>query len=1015
MSAWSLLNSPWTSVGRIRFRWDSLSRNFRHSQAFFRASLQVHTNAPGWDGIRTQRYPSTRPDPGFFEEDAVDHVSITEGSRPHTSPRSPSDALHILLGEGQYEDANKLRAELEELGAAIKPDYVCLQAAKFVLEWSDPVKQIDTFAAWLAMLPESESTRPPAIAEFLDVLLQKPKKHLPLITKAGIILASKGYGDLVHDQLQPVVTAQGDAGILAQFSKDVEVAIAQFVARSNQRDPLVAEFVVEDLKSSPFVEGRVDPSPTAEVSQSTASLVSPEPLDAIETSLGESTVVHAGDHVSSTEASLPLDEAPADAVFEDLTEEYATFPQPLENVKSLPRSHDALLSFVMNEQFDDANHLLDELLAVNSRIPPSHIYEAAAQHVLRTQPSSPEQIDAFTRWFSLIPDAHAAPRRRFYGTRRLIFLARATNLMAIMRFGLICARKGYIQDIYTAVLPAVFRYAQPDVSMQYISQYEAAYGAYLHNHSHDHPARQLAVASARFRSLAVKILATTGQPKVALRLLPTEDQLRAGSASPLRSSACSLLLSRLRAAAPNGRLDPEVSDLVMLSNTFSGLAARPYRDWGVVDPSVAAALMETEASIPDPELTVHVHALRKAISQNKYPHCQAIVDFLYAYHASGRTRAIAQLRRRALRNSRRWGAVWLCAEMIYYRRQRQYDQVITTFMDHFYLTGVPRAEILILLHKWGYKIENTPRELRAAMRGKLAPTPYHTALVWHALVSMAETPTAVANLYHQLKQFARGQQFEDPTMLADVGIDRIKPLTPASGIVHVDKAAFTPFVRAFNRWHGPARGAVVLSDMMRLGLRPSVYHYTELAGRFARIGDAKRACMLLDRLEAEYQLDVVPGSESDLGTESKEQRTSQDNQDQDNQDTPEAISRTLEEASSRIDYEETITDSDPDSPESNQAWPLERPASDAYEFPAPNIVLYTSMLRGFLDVKDLDAAVRLQRRIQECLPEYIFGSDPRLDAALMKLRQLKQEVERRKGQPQVMPGVMASWGARNKE
>lgn len=49
---------------------------------------------------------------------------------------------------------------------------------------------------------------------------------------------------------------------------------------------------------------------------------------------------------------------------------------------------------------------------------------------------------------------------------------------------------------------------------------------------------------------------------------------------------------------------------------------------------------------------------------------------------------------------------------------------------------------------------------------------------------------------------------------------------------------------------GASRGARILGEMLKAGLKPTVYHFTELAGFYAHEGDVTKAMHILDRMEA---------------------------------------------------------------------------------------------------------------------------------------------------------------------
>jgi hypothetical protein len=135
-----------------------------------------------------------------------------------------------------------------------------------------------------------------------------------------------------------------------------------------------------------------------------------------------------------------------------------------------------------------------------------------------------------------------------------------------------------------------------------------------------------------------------------------------------------------------------------------------------------------------------------------------LTDIIEAYSLMGRTSALRQLLDKALERSHKATKLFLFAEMRYYRQRQQYDLLIKTFVQHFYVAGVPREEV----QRWYDKTtrNNLKGQDYSLMRltkvhphtllweGKLWPDLEQCHLVCEALVIKAQrNPDALMTLY----------------------------------------------------------------------------------------------------------------------------------------------------------------------------------------------------------------------------------------------------------------------------
>lgn len=612
--------------------------------------------------------------------------------------------------------------------------------------------------------------------------------------------------------------------------------------------------------------------------------------------------------------STPLDSS----VFEEFSDEY-TIPAG-EHAPIVPRNSNlTLANLVAKGRYDVAERVRNELLEMNLEIHLDGIYEQAAIAALQ-ESGSENRVTAFADWFSLIPNAQDTKPRSFHHIRQLLFNSRGTDLALIMRFGLICAAKGYARKVGLQVVAFVVRFADPSVAARFLSEFEKAVTQYTRkfypNKTRD--------ALKSIRGIAIRTHCLAGRVDEAAKMLHSY-RARKLSVSHFTET---FLLQKLEQNMD--QLNIRLLGLHDQRSTFpQGHSARDTR--------TAPRLTITEASSNAPLATKLRHLKNALLSPLYPPDSHSIVDFIEDYQSTGRRQGLLMLRNKALQHSHKSASLWLMAEMLYHRRQREYSLIVRTFATHFHLVGVPQDEIYCRLdrsrdlRRRKLKPREAPSNLISSQHSKtekIWPSPFHTALVWQAMVLLSQGVEPLEHLYSQLLHHAGTSktnnsttQSHDSSLLSHTHL--LSTVPPP--IQAIDGAHFTPFIRAFDHRCGPSRAALVLSDMLKLGILPGVYHYTVLAGALARAGDVAKTLTILDLME-----------------------------------------------SSNRDYE-------PETP---------IPASP--HLPAPNIVTYTNLLRGFVEGRCLDGALAVEARIKKNL-DYAPGTNPQTDRALALLRSFQQE------------------------
>jgi len=677
--------------------------------------------------------------------------------------------------------------------------------------------------------------------------------------------------------------------------------------------------------------------------------------------------------INLVEEKLPkllLQPLPGVAIFEDASvdPDYVAFA-PLEDTHNPSSIFHTLSNLVQAGQYDEAWNVLKEIQSSDLPIPFSPIYEAAAQAVLADPVLEPPQrAYRFTSWFSLIPPAHQATRRRkFLRTRGLIFHSAFANPDIATRAALILASKGYAYFFISEAIPFIIRYTPPNKSLDIALALERANEAYWSGYKPQMLNQASKGFKKKLRGAAIKTLANSGHLESALALLP--DISKAGATFRLTTQTYDVLLNVLRSSpdSPTFAHMPVVEKL--RSRSIPSRIEKSDRDFHQQEMKSLGPELDPQSSeyIGDSLARLLRHLAEALPDKNALPPVGTIANFLEDYVDTGRTRAVAILRRIALNVHPKCAAHFLLAEMVYYKSQGLSQLILRLFTDHFYLSGIPRDEIVDQAGSNEFQesthraldiqatfinqsqaatntLIKTPQNRRKLYdclrigkyndqyRQKLWPTSAHRNLVWNSLLSLARSDEAVERLYGKLLKFAsREETAHDPS--TNTALSYLH--TPAAQTRVVDTEAFTPFLSRLLSEVNPTRGAVILSDMMQAGIIPSVHHFTQVAGFYARMGNAPHAFLVLDMLEGHHPL----------------------------------VQEKHEEGGPRR-YARDPKDS----------------------FPRPDLPLYTSVLRGFIMRRNVADALTVEARLRRRFI-YTYGIHPPLDRALTHLRQLQRETE----------------------
>jgi len=286
-------------------------------------------------------------------------------------------------------------------------------------------------------------------------------------------------------------------------------------------------------------------------------------------------------------------------------------------------------------------------------------------------------------------------------------------------------------------------------------------------------------------------------------------------------------------------------------------------------------------------------------------------------------------------------SLWVMAEMLYHRSRNEPQLVLVIFAYHFHMIGVPRRTILKIMRLMSKRRASLSQRMSLPQHmlntqydisEKLWPTPYHTALVWEALVWM--TPERDhERLYKFLLATAESSTSQKPIPPPN---SKFAPSLVQLPKRAVDAAHFSPFVKLHAKRGRPERAAGVLSDMVKLGLNPGVVQWSIVARGFAEHGDPAVVFVILKQLEG-----VIGSQNRGAGDDA--------------------------------------------------SGAAAEPADQAQTSNFLDIGFYTNVLRGFVLARKLEHAQDMEKRLRQKF-DYVDGDLKATDDALRLLRNLERQM-----------------------
>jgi hypothetical protein len=665
--------------------------------------------------------------------------------------------------------------------------------------------------------------------------------------------------------------------------------------------------------------------------------------------------------------------SPDPSIFESRSDEYdrvrlprAVLAQKSINGVTFPRSANQrdhasrmLERLSWEGKFEEAEQVRQELVEMNVPIRPSNAYVRVAWNVLCQRPWPPNRTEIFTNWLSLFPNiaSDGKPPNLAQISSALLFGSHHLDLKTVAEFGLVLSSKGYIRKVGPSVIACLTRYADPDVSSRILDEMIAANYDYSRNtlgSTRNASTQKIKDTIKRLWSIAVRTHCTAGRPEVALRMTK-------------RAHEHDFQLTKFTYEYLLGKLDANGLD-----DLAAELRAHPY--CGSLDVAKSRHVVDASNinSIPpiSPKQTITVNqaialAILKRSSESGLPtYANDIVPYFDIYKTDLRGGgATNMLRSRAYRISLSAAASVLLAEQLHHHRRGQFRHVLWVFEKFFHVVGVPSEDITRRL----WKREHYPPHLQIHcwwippniakttfnLPSKLWPTPYHTALVWTALVHLCESEEELFALYDSLLQYSAqpqkttvGHHHHHPSH--DSSSSLLAPVhAPAD---RSDAAHFRQFLVAFTQIRDAKYSLRVLDDMQECGIAPSAEILSIAAGVQARSGEPALALRLLD---------IIRGL---------------------------------------IEHDEDEKEADVEMEKDAGSWVGERKEDKKKQ---QLLLAYTGVLRGFVDRRDIVQA----RRVTELLHSHLgyvegrsssdgegddsSGANTRTDAALRYLRLLE--------------------------
>lgn len=641
--------------------------------------------------------------------------------------------------------------------------------------------------------------------ELRDIVIATDNTDYKLLADLGESLARAGHVRFVRDEIRPLFESES-----ALSSLDRALTKIEEDGSSDRRTQSVFE------------------EPSGDYILPTPASLMPSITDLVRANLPEFLP-----HPTDNDTSL----------FEDSSVEYPAVRELVE--QDAPHRNSRILEqLITNKSFDQAFAMLQEMEALGSSIAPSVMFGDSAERALREG-----SIDEFLSWLAHVPPHREGDMSPYFQRIQRLLLQQATlDYPLLTKVVMLLAGKEY-RPIVLRCLQEIIRDTEslPALKAVLHSVEEVAFRYYL---TEDPTlAEERRQRYARFLlGVAVRVCSWEGRLAEAVALLPGDNDHNLFLTPPTYQILLKKLLNTTQQQWIRSAQECEARDLARLK-AFHGEEYLPPRD-----------SRETTAILPPTnidDIDGYVRFFHDAIIHEPtamHPHI--IANFITSYIDQGYPvpGVLRALTEHAVRTSHSAMYAWTLGEMQYYRRRKEQQLIVKTFVDHFVLEGVPKEQVMKVYAKFTDARPTGPsspplRRVTGYDAGQVHRTKSwmgreHRALVWETLIHGAKTQRAVWNLYRSMIDILSQSQAQ---RAASHG--QVVPL-PLLG-----PEVFMMFFKHIG--HG-AEVNTLLGDMLRLGMQPSAYVYGHVLFVWARTGHKPRVLRMLKAVRDQYEQRAEP-------------------------------------------------------------------------------------------------------------------------------------------------------------
>lgn len=511
-------------------------------------------------------------------------------------------------------------------------------------------------------------------------------------------------------------------------------------------------------------------------------------------------------------------------VFEELTHEYtkqakASRKKGKKSQPSQGSGQQVLERLITKGDFGRAGAAKRELSNAGVKMEKNSIYIRAAHHSLERR-TVPTHDKLFLEWWSLVPNDAMGPHISFIGTA---LIQQPVQIDLVTEFFLLCAKAGHSNEIGVQLLPFIFRHLNVESTQRFIRAF------------HDGARGENRFSRTVLLNLAVCCNFIAERRVEGFELL---EQIRKEG----------LQIGKTTARA--------------ISRNHTDDVQRQFLQHKLILPIVPSGRMKQTP--PPSAMARDLRLLRQAVKSMYSENMASFAAFfIVAYeHRYRRTRAVQILRKRVFSSgSLPVQSAWVAAEQLAYSRRKLPLPVLRSFLHYCLPAHVPVAKFRELLLRSEKRLDGTSQGRRLdkehseaeliPIDAQLWPNVASLSAVWKSAIQLATTREELDELYSAMLfplEKHRGGADIDPTNSAR---------RPGSKSVIVaelpDAVAFHHFIIAYSTRYGGRRGANVLADMSRLGVKQSMENWTALVGVYARSGDVERVNDILTFLETSFR------------------------------------------------------------------------------------------------------------------------------------------------------------------